>query len=154
MYDRPIPADLGSIEDWILQYIYYHPKDKHSTISLLPQLDQVLRDEPSRLEECNDIRRMMRAAALSAEEYAANRKPERSAVQRAVETLIREGWANGEPNSDGEGVFFEGLKLTRKGTREALNRAHQREVRKTPPRSSESTIREARKRAGLDEGED
>jgi hypothetical protein len=153
MYDRPVPADLGSIEDWILQYIYDHPKDKHSTVSLLQKLDQVLSGEPSRLEECNRLRGIMGAPALSAEEYAANRKPGRSAVQRAVETLIREGWANGKQNSDGAGVFFEGLKLTGKGTREALNRAHTREAQKTPPRSYESTLREVRKRAGLDKDE-
>src|ERR1039458_6136979 len=129
MYDRPVPAGLGSIEDWLLQYIYDHPNDKHLTISLLQILDQVLKDEPSQLEECNRLRKIMSAPALSAEEYAAHRKPERSAVQRAVETLIREGWANGKRNSDGEGVFFEGLNLTGKGEREALNRARDKEKR-------------------------
>lgn len=94
MYDRPVPTGLGSIEDWILQYLYDRPNDKHSTLSLLQQLDQVLRDEPSRFEECNRIRGIMGAAPFSVDEYAAERKPTRGAVQRAVETLIREGWAN------------------------------------------------------------
>lgn len=153
MYDRPVPAGLGSIEDWLLQYLYDHPKDKHSTASLLEQLEQVLRGEPSQLEECNRIRGIMGAAALNAEEYATQRTPTRSAVQRAVESLIREGWANGNRNRDADGVFFEGLKLTGKGTREALNRAHKMEEQKTPPRSYESTLREVRKRAGLDKDE-
>ena len=30
MYDRPVPAGLGSIEEWILQHLYDHPNDKHS----------------------------------------------------------------------------------------------------------------------------
>jgi hypothetical protein len=141
MYDRPIPAGLGSIEDWLLQYIYDHPNDKHSTLSLMQQLDQVLKDEPSQLEECNRIRGIMGAAALSAEEYAALRKPERGVVQRAVETLIKERWANGKRTSDGAGVLFEGLDLTRKGTSEALNRARDKESREAPDRSPESIIR-------------
>lgn len=155
MYDRPVPAGLGRIEDWILQHLYDHPKDKHSTLSLLQQLDQVLRDEPSQLEECNRIRGVMGAQALSPEEYAAERKPTRGAVQRAVETLIRDGWANGKRNSDTEGVFFEALELTNKGTREALTRANEKVKRESPPRSFESTVREIheRRRKEANEGE-
>jgi hypothetical protein len=96
VYDRPVPTGLGSIEDWLLQYIYDHPHHTHSTISLLQQLDQALRDEPSQLDECNRIRGIMGAAALSAEECAALRKPERGAVlvRDAVEIrLSRAEWA-------------------------------------------------------------
>ena len=64
MYDRPVPTGLGSIEDWILQYLYDNPNEKHSTLSLLQQLDQVLRDEPSQFEECNRIRGIMGRSAL------------------------------------------------------------------------------------------
>ena len=97
----------------------------------------------------------MGAAPFTLEEYAAERKPTRGAVQRAVEILIREGWANGKRNSDTEGVFFESLDLTKKGTREALARANDKVKRETPPRSFESTIREIheRKRKEANEGE-
>lgn len=155
MYDRPVPRGLDSIEDWILQHLYDHPNDKHSTLSLLEQLDQVLRDEPSQFEECNRTREIMGAAPFTLEEYAAERKPTRGAVQRAVETLIREGWANGKRNSDTEGVFFESLDLTNKGTREALARANDKVKRETPPRSFENTVREIheRKRKEANESE-
>lgn len=155
MYDRPVPAGLRTIEDWILQHLYDHPNDKHSTPSLLEQLDHVLRDEPSQFEECNRTRGIMGAAPSTLEEYAAERKPTRAAVQRAIETLVREGWANGKRNSDTEGVFFESLVLTNKGTREALARANDKVKRETPPRSFESTVREIheRKRKEANEGE-
>jgi hypothetical protein len=155
MYDRPVPIGSGSIEAWILQYLYDRPNDKHSTLSLLQQLDQVLRDEPSQFEECNRIRRIMGATPFSVDEYAAERKPTRDAVQRAVETLIREGWANGKRNSDTKGVFFESLDLTNKGTREALAQANDKVKRETPPKSFESTVREIheRKRKEANEGE-
>ena len=155
MYDRPVPAGLGSVEDWIFQHLYDRPNDKHSTLSLLEQLDQVLGDEPSQFEECNRIRGIMGAAPFTLEEYAAERKPTRRAVQRAVETLIREGWANGKRNSDTEGVFFESLDLTNMGTREALARANDKAKRETPPQSFESTVREIheRKRREANEGE-
>ena len=154
MCDRPVPAGLGSVEDWIFQHLYDHPNDKHSTLSLLEQLDQVLRDEPSQFEECNRIRGIMGAAPFTLEEYAAERKPTRPAVQRAVETLIREGWANGKRNSDTEGVFFESLDLTNKGTREALARVNDKVKRENLPRSFESTVREIheRKRKEANEG--
>jgi hypothetical protein len=154
MYDRPVPAGLGTIEDWLLQYIYAHPNAKHSTVSLLQQLDQVLRDEPSRLKECNEIRKLLGAAPLSAEEYANERKPQRSGVQRAVETLVAEGWANGKRNSDGEGVFFEDLKLKPKGEREAVIRARAKEKREAPPRSFESTIRQIHERKRIEAKEE
>jgi hypothetical protein len=151
MYDRPIPSGLGSIEDWILQHLYDHPNDKHSTLSLMQQLDQVLRDEPSQLEECNRIRGIMSAAPFSPEEYAAERTPTRGVVQRAVETLIREGWANGNRNRDADGVFFEGLDLTGKGTREALGRANAKEKREAPDRSFEGTLRRIQERKRAEE---
>lgn len=154
MYDSPVPAGLGSIDDWILQYTYDHPKDKHSTTSLLQQLDQVLRNEPSQLEECNRIKGIMGAPALSAEEYAAQRKPGLSAVQRAVETLIKHGWVKGKRDSDEAGViFFGGIALTASGEREAISKKRDREAKETPHRSFENTLREARKRAGLDTNE-
>jgi hypothetical protein len=146
MYDRPVPAGLGSIEDWILQCLYNHPNDKHSTLSLLEQLDQVLTDEPSEFEECNRIRGIMGATPFSVDEYEAQRKPARDAVQQAVETLIREGWASGKRNSDKEGVFFESLDLTNKGRRETLARTNDKVKRETPPRSFEGTVREIRER--------
>ncbi|MGA3161568.1 MAG: hypothetical protein ABSC77_10150 [Terracidiphilus sp.] len=146
MYDRPVPAGLGSIEDWLLQDLYDHPNDKHSTLTLLQQLGQVLKDEPSQLDECNRLRGIMGAAPLSPEEYTAERTPTRGAVQRAVETLIREGWANGKRNRDADGVFFEGLDLTGKGTREALSRANAKERREAPDRGPESIIRRIHER--------
>jgi hypothetical protein len=154
MYDSPVPASLGSIEDWILQYTYGHPNDKHSTTSLLQQLDQVLRNEPSQLEECNRIKGIMGAPALSAEEYAARRKPELSVVQRAVETLIKNGWVKGKRESDETGVvFFDGIALTASGEREAISRERERETKSTPHRSYENSLREARKHAGADKVE-
>lgn len=155
MYDRPIPAGLGSIEDWILQYLYDHPNDKHSTLTLLPQLDQVLKNEPSQLEECNRLRGIMGGAApFTPEEYAAERAPTRGMVQRAVETLIREGWAKGKRNQDADGVFFESLDLTGKGTREALSRANAKEKREAPDRSPEAIIRriQEQRQKDADEG--
>jgi hypothetical protein len=154
MYDRPIPASLGSIEDWLLQYIYDYPNERHSTISLLKQLDQVLRNEPSQFEECNRIRENMGFSAFNAEEYAAQRKPELCAVQRAVETLIKDGWVKGKRDSDNAGVvFFGGIALTPSGDREAISRKREREAKRIPTRSFENTVSEARKRAGLDKDE-
>jgi hypothetical protein len=154
MYDGPIPADFGNIEEWLLHYLYHHPNDKHSTQSLREELDQVLSDEPSQLEECNRLRRLMRAPALSAVEYAAQRKPELTAVQRAVETLIKEGWAKGERGADDRGViFFSEIDLSGSGTKEAIRRMRAKEESVTAPRSFESSLREARRRAGLDRNE-
>jgi hypothetical protein len=154
MYDSPIPAGLGNIEDWILQYTYGHPKIKHSTNSLLQRLDRVLRDEPSQLEECNRIKRLIGVPALSVEEYMLQRKPKLTAVQRAVETLIKHGWVKGKRDNDEAGVvFFSSISLTAKGEREAISREREREAKNTPHRSFENSLRDAHKRAGLDKDE-
>lgn len=145
--DRPVPVGFGDIEDWILHHIYHHPKDNHSTHSLLQQLDSVLKAEPSQLDECNRLKGIFRASNITAEEYAALRNPKLNAVQRDVETLIKEGWAKGKRDTDVQGVvFFSNLDLTSSGTREAIRRAREKEEKENPPRSFESTLREVRKR--------
>jgi len=54
--------------------------------------------------------------SITAEEYASLRKLELSTVQRAVETLIKNGWANGKRGADAQGaVFFSGLDITNSG---------------------------------------
>lgn len=146
--DRPVPVGFLDIEDWILHYIYHHPKENHSTHSLLQQLDSVLKAEPSQLDECNRLKGVFGAASITAEEYEALRNPELSAVQRPVETLIKEGWAKGKRDTDVRGVvFFSGLDLTGSGTKEAIRRAREKEEKAKPPRSFESTVRDIRKRA-------
>jgi hypothetical protein len=146
--DRPVPVGFLDIEDWILHYIYHHPKDNHSTHSLLQQLDSVLKTESSQLDECNRRRGIFGSPKITAEEYESLRKPELSAVQRAVETLIKEGWAKGKRSTDAQGVvFFSGLDLAGSGTKEVIRRAREKEEKAKPPRSFESTVREIRKRA-------
>jgi hypothetical protein len=147
--DRPVPSGFLDIEDWLLHYIYHHPKENHSTHSLLQQLDSVLKAEPAQLDECNRRGALFGAPEITAEEYESLRKPELSGVQRAVETLIKEGWAKGKRDADVRGVvFFSGLDLTGRGTQEVIRRAREKEEEATPPRSFESTLREVRKRAG------
>jgi len=145
--DRPILFGFLDIEDWILHYTYHHPKENHSTHSLLQQLDLVLKAEPSQLDECNRRNGLLGAAPITAEEYVARRNPELAAMQRAVETLIKEGWTKGKRDSDVQGVvYFSGLDLTGSGTKETIRRAREKEEKAKPPRSFESTLREVRKR--------
>jgi hypothetical protein len=146
--DRPVPVGFLDIEDWILHYIYHRPKERHSTHSLLQQLDSVVKAEPSQLDECNRLKGLLGAASITAEDYAALRKPELSTVQRAVETLIKDGLVKGKRDADVAGVaFFSGLDLTGSGTKETIRRAREKEEKAKPPRSFESTVREIRKRA-------
>lgn len=145
--DLHVPVGFWQIEDWVLYHIYHRPKENHSTHSLLQQLDSVLKAEPSQLDEYNRHKRVLGASSVPAEEYAALRNPKLSAVQRAIETLIQEGWAKGKRDTDVQGVvFFSGLDLTSSGTREAIRRAREKEVKAKPPRSFEGNVREARKR--------
>lgn len=151
--DRPVPVDFLNIEDWILNFIYHHPKEKHSTHSLLERLGSILRAEPSQLDECNRRNGIFGATQITAEEYESLRKPELSAVQRAVETLIKDGWANGKRDSDAQGaVFFSGLALTNSGTRETIRRARDKEKSANPPQSVESTIREIHNKRADEKG--
>jgi hypothetical protein len=146
--DSPVPVGFLDIEDWILHYIYHHPKDNHSTPSLLQRLDSVLKAEPSQLDECNRHKGLLGAPKITAEEYESLRNPVLSAVQKAVETLIKDGWAKGKRDTDVRGVvFFSGLDLTGNGTKEAIRRAREKEEKANPPRSFESRLREIRKRA-------
>lgn len=145
--DSPVPVGFSDIEDWILHYTYYHNKEKHTTQSLLQQLGSVLKAESSRLDECNRINGLIGSPAITAEEYAVRRTPVLGAVQRAVETLLMDKRLNGKLDTDAQGVvFFSDLTITRVGTREAIRRARAKEKKANPPRSYESTLREARKR--------
>lgn len=152
--DFLVPAGFSTIEDWILRYIYDHPKEAHSTASLRRQLEAVLKSEPSQLAELNKHNKLFGAADITAKEYDSLTEPELSKVQRATETLIKDGWAKGKRDSDDAGVvFFAGIALTNSGEREAISRERQKEAQRTPPRSFESSLREVRKRAGLDKDE-
>lgn len=142
LLDLNVPAGFSNIEEWILFYMYGHPKDDHSTHSLRDQLAQVLKDEPSRLDEFNKIQRMFKRPDLSAEEYEPQRQPAVSDVQRAVETLIEQGSVNGKLESDENGaIFFSGIKLRLKGTREAIRGSRAREAKANPVPSFESTLK-------------
>jgi hypothetical protein len=152
--DFLVPAGFSTVEDWILRYIYEHPKEAHSTASLRMQLESVLKSEPSQLAELNKHKKLFGSADITAKEYDALTEPELSAVQRAIETLIKDGWARGKRDSDDAGVvFFGGIALTNSGEREAICRERQKEAQRTPQRSFENSVREARKRAGLDKDE-
>ena len=48
------------------------------------------------------------------------------AVQYAVETLIQDGLAKGDRNSDVDGVYFTDLKLTTKGEAAAIRQKRKR----------------------------
>jgi hypothetical protein len=69
----------------------------------------VLKTEPSQLDEYNRGKRIFGFPAITAEEYESLRKPELSAVQRAVETLIKEGWTKGKRGTDSQGVVVSAL---------------------------------------------
>lgn len=144
--DRPVPIAFLDIEDWILHHVYYHPNGSHSTHSLFQTLESVLKTEPSELDECNKYKRSLRAPELTAEEYESLRKPELRAVQRAVETLIKERWVKGKRDADTQGVvFFKGICLTGSGERETIRRARVKEKKQTPPMDFESRVRKIRK---------
>ena len=141
--DRPVPVGFLDIEDWILNYLHHHPKGKHSTRSLLGQLEAALKAEPSRLEECNRIKEMIGAQKLTEEEYEALRKPDFDGVQRAVETLIKDGRLKFERDRDDRGVvFYGGIDLNSNGTKEAITRERTKEAKSKPPMSFERIVRE------------
>lgn len=149
--DRAVPVGFLDIEDWILHYIYHRPKERHSTHSLLQQLDSVLKAEPSQLDECNRLKGLLGAASVTAEEYAALRKPELSTVQRAVETLIKDGRVKGKRDADvADVVFFSSLDLTGNGTKETIRRVREKEEKEKPPRSFESIVRDIHKKRAED----
>src|SRR5580704_8670059 len=99
LLDLNVPAAFSNMEEWILFYLYGHPKDDHSTHSLRDHLAKVLKDEPSRMDEFNRTQGLFSRPALSAEEYEAQRQPAMSDLQRAVETLIEQGSINGKLES-------------------------------------------------------
>ncbi|MGA3128934.1 MAG: hypothetical protein ABSD13_19745 [Candidatus Korobacteraceae bacterium] len=149
--DFLVPAGFSTIEDWILRYIYDHPKEAHSTTSLRKQLESVLKSEPSQLAELNKHNKLFGSPEITAKEYDSLTEPEQGTVQRAIETLIKGGWAKGKRDSDDAGVvFFGGIALTNSGEREAISREREKETQRTPPRSFENSLRDARKRAGFD----
>ena len=156
-FDPGIPTGFTNIEEWLLLYIYGHPNDDHSTGSLRDQLIEALKDEPSRLDEYNKVQRLFRGPDLTAEEYESQKKPAMSVVQRAVETLIEQGTAKGKRGIDADGaIFFSGLNLTPKGTREAIRSSRAREAKANPTPSFESIIRaihEGKEKESQDGGE-
>ncbi len=140
--EQPVPHGSDDVEDWILQYIYQHPNEVHSTHTLLKQLDSVLIAEPSKLEESNRVRGVMGSPSLTPEDYATLRKPDLHVVQRAVETLIMNGWTKGKRDADAQHiVFFDGLALTSSGERERVRRTRDKEERAKSPRGFEETVR-------------
>src|ERR1035437_7040547 len=92
MVHETVPSGFPIIEDWLLSYFYQHPKGDHSTVSLLRELDGILKAEPSGLEKYNKHQKLFNAAEVTAEEYEALRTPKLEEVQKAVETLIEGGW--------------------------------------------------------------
>jgi hypothetical protein len=135
------------IEDWLLSYFYQHPKGDHSTVSLLRELDGILKAEPSGLEKYNKHQKLFNAAEVTAEEYEALRTPKLEEVQKAVETLIEGGWVKGKRDADTQGmVFFTALTLTSSGEREAIRKDTERKKQKQPPNDFESRLRKARAR--------
>jgi hypothetical protein len=126
--DRPVPSGFSDTEDWLLHYIFHHPKEDHSTHSLFQQLDSILKAEPSQLDESNRTRGVLGEPRISAEDYEALRKPKLSGVQRAVETLYEKGLARGKLDADNQGVvFFRGLHLTVTGKEELIRRTRTKE---------------------------
>ena len=136
MVRETLPSGFSSIEDWLLSYFYRHPKGDHSTLSLLRELDGVLKAEPSGLEDYNKRQRVFGAEEVAAE------------VQRAVETLIEAGFAKGKREADTQGVvFFTALVLTSSGEKQAIRKDKEREKQKQPPNDFESRVRAARGKA-------
>jgi hypothetical protein len=142
-----VPIGFPSIEDWILEHLYQTPKAAYTTHTLLKELEETLKKEPSRLDEYNKLHGILGAAPLTSEEYELERKPD-DKVQRAVENLIHSGLLTGKRDNDADGVvFFAELKLTGKGEREAIGRSRERERQSKPQRSFESTLRDIRERS-------
>ena len=148
MVRETLPSGFSSIEDWLLSYFYRHPKGDHSTLSLLRELDGVLKAEPSGLEDYNKRQRVFGAEEVAADEYEALRTPKLEEVQRAVETLIEAGFAKGKREADTQGVvFFTALVLTSSGEKQAIRKDKEREKQKQPPNDFESRVRAARGKA-------
>ena len=127
MSTNPVPYHFGSIEEWILQQVFDFPHASHGTYTLFQQLNQVFQSEPTSRDVVNELRNALRLDPLPAEENAEQRKRDFNDVERAVETLIAEGWAKGDRNSGVDGVYYTDLKLTNKGEGEAIRRKRERE---------------------------
>jgi hypothetical protein len=121
--DFTIPYGYPEIEDWILDFIYLHPKESYTTHTLREQLDAVLKAEPSHLKEYNRLMEKIAAEKTSPEEYDAQRHSKLEKVQRAVESLIETKLVTGKRDADDHGiVIFSDIFLTPKGERETITR--------------------------------
>lgn len=124
---EPVPVGFSDTGDWILHYIYGHPKESHSTQSLFQQLASALKAGPSQIDDYYK-RGSSIDKNMTDEEYEAVRYPKLSTVQKAVETLRLAKWIRGKRNADDQDVvFFSGLNLTGNGEIEAIQRKRKKE---------------------------
>jgi hypothetical protein len=105
---------LSLDQEAVLNYLYEHPQESHSTNSLAANLDDRPRSPDEAIAE-------LKAATNGATESPIDRKRNPEDVERDLEILIFKGLVAGERTGGPGAIRYEGIHLTVAGERQAIS---------------------------------